>query len=70
MFLSTPEDKETINLDNPIKNDKRSEGGRTVPLLYGTPRYFAREVLEEVARDKSIAWTTELERRERAFQSR
>ena len=64
MFLSALGDRETIRLDNPIVNDSRSGGGKTAPLLYGTPGNLARVLLEDVARDKSKARTTDLKRRE------
>ena len=61
MFLSGPDDTETINLGKSIRNDKQSSSGRTVPFTYGKPRYVSLESLQ----DKDVRTTTELERLER-----
>ena len=57
IFLSAPNDSETLKLPKSISNDKKSDSGKTVPFTYGKPRYVC---LEQKART-----TTEPEQLER-----
>ena len=55
----------TVELNNPIVNDKTSENGKSVAFTYGKPRYFTLESLRDVAQAAETAKTTELERQVR-----
>ncbi len=46
MFLSGPEDVETIQLGQSILNDKMSENDKPVPFTFGAPRYVTLESLK------------------------
>ena len=45
LFLSEPDHEETINLREPIINDKKNKNGDPTPFTYGTPRYVTLESL-------------------------
>ena len=60
VFLSGPEDSETVKLKAPIPNDKRSGSGKTVPFTFGKPRYVSLQALEQATS------TTRLEELERS----
>ena len=55
MFLSKPGEDETVDLGEPIANDKIGKHGKTVPFTYGKPRYVTLDSL------KKAHTTTELE---------
>lgn len=57
VFLSAPEDPETKPLDKAIKNDKKSESGRTVAFTQGT-RYVTLESLQEVGSESNPLTST------------
>ncbi|MDE2787116.1 MAG: hypothetical protein OXL37_10680 [Chloroflexota bacterium] len=59
MFLSAPNDSETIDLKKSIVNDKKSDSGKTVPFTYGKPRYVSLASLQKACT------TTELEQLEK-----
>ena len=59
VFLSRPEDSETVKLEAPIPNDKRSSSGKTVAFTFGKPRYVSLDALE---RARSTTHLEELER--------
>ena len=55
IFLTGPDDDETVKLDKPIFNDRKNKHGKTAPFTYGT-RYVP---LDSLKRSNT---TTELER--------
>ena len=56
LFLSGPEDGETVKLVGPIANNSEDKNGKRVPFTYGAPRYVTLESL------KAASTTSQLER--------
>ena len=55
LFLSGPEDDETVTLERAIINDKKDKNGKPTPFTFGQPRYITLESL------KWASTTSELE---------
>ena len=56
VFLTGPDDDETVRLPNPVKNNKKNKNGKPTPFTYGQPRYVSLETLT------NARTTTDLER--------
>ena len=54
IFLSGPEDAETIKLGNPVVNDKKDKNGKAAPFTYGQPRYVTLESLQAAAKTSQL----------------
>ena len=54
MFLSHPNDDETVKLQEPIKNDKKDKNGNAVPFTYGQPRYVTLESLKKSTKTSEL----------------
>ena len=54
MFLSGPEDTETVNLGKPVVNDKKDKNGKAAPFTYGQPRYVTLESLQTAAKTSQL----------------
>ena len=54
IFLSAPEDDETVELECPVACDKQSKNGRLVPLMYGGQRYVTIESLRKARRTSEL----------------
>ena len=53
MFLSGPDDDETVKLTEPIENDKTDKNDKPVPFTYGT-RYVTLESLKEARKTSEL----------------
>ncbi len=56
LFLSGPDDGETVRLVGPIANNAEDKNGKRVPFTYGAPRYVTLESL------KAASTTSQLDR--------
>ena len=54
IFLSHPDDEETIRLQGPIINDQKDKNGNAVPFTYGNPRYVTLESLKQSVRTSDL----------------
>lgn len=54
IFLTDPEDEDTIKLKEPVSCDKLSKNGHPVPLMYGGQRYVTVESLREARRTSEL----------------
>ena len=54
IFLTHPDDKETVKLERPVVCDKTSKNGRPVPLMYGGQRYVTIESLRKARRTSEL----------------
>lgn len=54
MFLSSPDDLETIKLKKPIENNKISRTGKRVAFLMGKPRYVTLESLKKAVKTSQL----------------
>ena len=45
LFLSRPEEDETVKLERAIINDKKDKNGKPTPFTFGQPRYVTLESL-------------------------
>ena len=54
MFLSGPEDAETVNLGKPVVNDKKDKNGKAAPFTYGQPRYVTLELLQAASKTSDL----------------
>lgn len=54
MFLSGPEDPETVKLGKPIVNDKKDKNGKAAPFTYGQPRYVTLESLQAATKTSEL----------------
>lgn len=54
MFLSGPEDAETVNLGKPVGNDKKDKNGKAAPFTYGQPRYVTLESLQAATKTSEL----------------
>lgn len=53
MFLSGPEDAETVKLEKPVVNDEKYKNGKTAPFALGT-RYVTLESLQTAAKTSEL----------------
>lgn len=49
LFLSGPQDDETVKLDRAIINDKKDKNGKPTPFTFGQPRYVTLESLKRAS---------------------
>ena len=49
LFLSGPEEDETVKLERAIINDKRDKNGKPTPFTFGQPRYVTLESLKRAS---------------------
>ena len=54
MFLTAPDDEETIRLQQPIANDKKDSTGKPTPFTYGAPRYVTVESLMKASKTSEL----------------
>ena len=54
MFLTGPNDSETVKLDHPIINDKTDKNGKPTPFTYGQPRYVTLKSLKAAAKTSDL----------------
>lgn len=54
IFLSGPEDPETVKLGKPIVNDKKDKNGKAAPFTYGQPRYVTLDLLKAAAKTSDL----------------
>ena len=54
MFLSGPADDETLKLEKPIENDKKTANGKTWPFVFGRARYTTLESLMQANRTSDL----------------
>ena len=54
MFLSEPNDEETVKLEEPIINDKKDKNGDPTPFTFGQPRYVTLKSLREARRTSEL----------------
>ena len=54
MFLTAPDEEETIRLHQPIANDKKDSNGKLTPFTYGAPRYVTVESLMKATKTSEL----------------
>ena len=54
MFLSGPEDDETLRLEKPVENDKKTANGKTWAFVLGRARYVTLESLKKASRTSDL----------------
>ena len=54
MFLSKPNNDETVKLENPIVNDKKDKNRNPTPFTFGQPRYVTLKSLRKARRTSEL----------------
>ena len=54
MFLSQPDNAETMKLPRPIINDKEDKNGQPTPFTYGAPRYVTLESMRKARKTSQL----------------
>lgn len=54
MFLSGPEDAETVKLEKPVVNDEKYKNGKTAPFARGAPRHITLESLKVATKTSEL----------------